>query len=613
MRTKKAIFFLLVFLSYVPVLAQVDTAWVRRYNGPGSGEDRATAMVVDGAGNVYVTGNSWGAGSRDDYATVKYASSGQFLGATRFQGPYEDYATALAIDGSGNLYVTGYSSNFGLCPGAYYDYITIKYAPNGDIFWTECYNGTGNYYDQAKILVLDPSRNVYVSGSSWGGVSGYDYVSVKYAPNGDTLWVKRYNGPGNADDWVSDLAVDTAGNVYVTGKSLGNGSLYDYATLKYSRTGNLEWESRYNGTNNGDDIAYAAGVDKEGNLYITGISDGSGTFGDYTTIKYTTNGDTLWVRRYNGTANDYDQPSALIVDDSGNVYVTGESVGSGTSSDYLTIKYSPSGDTLWVRRYNGTGNGPDGATVLALDDNNNVYVTGFAWSSDFSYDYATVKYSPDGNLIWAIYYNGPGNGYDRATDLTVKGHRTVYVTGYSGYVTTYDYATIKYYENKRPELDLVGPKRVTEDSNLTFRIHAVDSDGDSVTLTAFNIPLNALFIDSGNSSGSFSFNPESTQVGVFVVTFIASDSILSDTESVQITVDNLCLAKPGDANNDSTILLSDIVTIINFLFKSQPAPNPSCRADANADGSVLLTDIVYLINFIFKSGPAPEKSRECCL
>src|SRR5574341_783342 len=142
--------------------------------------------------------------------------------------------------------------------------------------------------------------------------------------------------------------------------------------------------------------------------------------------------DTAWVRRYNGPGNSSDYPHALAVDDSGNVYVTGQSAGSGTSYDYATIKYSPSGDTLWVRRYNDPGNDFDAANALALDGSGNLYVTGQSDATGANWDYATVKYSPAGETLWSRRYNGPGNAGDLASALAVDDSGNVYVTGFSG-------------------------------------------------------------------------------------------------------------------------------------------------------------------------------------
>ena len=99
-------------------------------------------------------------------------------------------------------------------------------------------------------------------------------------------WVARYNGPGNDYDVATSLAVDDAGNVYVTGYSYGSGTFEDYATVKYSSTGVQQWAARYNGPGNGDDIATSLAVDDAGNVYVTGYSYGSGTDLDYATVKY---------------------------------------------------------------------------------------------------------------------------------------------------------------------------------------------------------------------------------------------------------------------------------------------------------------------------------------
>ncbi|MBE0433897.1 SBBP repeat-containing protein, partial [candidate division WOR-3 bacterium] len=102
--------------------------------------------------------------------------------------------------------------------------------------------------------------------------------------------------------------------------------------------------------------------------------------------------DTAWVGRYNGPGNDYDEATSLAVDEQGNVYVTGSSIGSGTSLDYATIKYDSAGVEQWVQRYNGPANGDDWATSLAVDGQGNVYVTGPSIGSGTSLDYATIKY-----------------------------------------------------------------------------------------------------------------------------------------------------------------------------------------------------------------------------
>ncbi len=436
---------LLIPLGRAHGLAQQEK-WVARYNGPGNGEDWISGLAVDRLGNVYVTGHSWGSGTHYDYATIKYNTNGKQLWVKRYNGPgnWYDYAEAIAADGSGNVYVTGSSSGSSLVR----DYATIKYSPNGNQLWVKRYNGPGNGEDYASAIAVDASGNVYVTGHSRGSGTDYDYATIKYNTNGKQLWVGRYDGPGHNYDDATAIAVDGSGNVYVTGHGYGSDTGTDYATIKYNTNGNQLWAKRYNGpgdSEDNNDYAEAIAVDGSGNVYVTGTCWGSWTAYDYATIKYSPNGKQLWVKNYDGPDNGSDDASAIAVDGSGNVYVTGTSKGSGTDYDYATIKYNTSGKQLWVKRYNGPGNGYDSAYAIAADGSGNVYVTGHSYGSDTGTDYATVKYNTNGNQLWAKRYNGPGKGRDEAEAIAVDGSGHIYVAGTSwGSGTNYDYATIKY-------------------------------------------------------------------------------------------------------------------------------------------------------------------------
>jgi uncharacterized delta-60 repeat protein len=417
--------------------------WVARYNGPENGDEYASALTVDKSGNVYVTGYSYYSGTGNDYATVKYGPDGNPLWAKCYngQGNSDDMASALAVDNSGNVYVTGESYG----SDANSSYATIKYSPDGNQLWAKYYNGPANSYNGASALAVDSSGNVYVTGYSYDSDAISDYATVKYGPDGSQLWAERYNGPDNGDDYACALTIDSSGNVYVTGNSYSNDTSTDYATVKYGPNGNPLWAKCYNGQGNGDDIASALAVDNSGNVFVTGYSVGSGTGTDYATIKYSPDGNQLWAARYNGPGNDSDFANALALDISGNVYVTGSSNNSSTSFDYATVKYGPNGNQLWVARYNGPANDYDSASALAVDSSGNVYVTGYSYDSNTGTDYATVKYSPDGNQLWMARYNGPANSDDGASALAVDNSGNVYVTGNSqGNDTSSDYATIKY-------------------------------------------------------------------------------------------------------------------------------------------------------------------------
>jgi streptogramin lyase len=188
--------------------------------------------------------------------------------------------------------------------------------------------------------------------------------------------------------------VDPQGNAYVTGWISVGLDVENYATIKYDTNGNRLWGARYDGPLHGD-RAEAVAVDSDGNVYVTGQSSGPSGSLDYATVKYDPDGNQLWVARYRGG----DFPTAIAVDAAGNAYVTGCIWGGPeTQYDYATVKYDPSGNEVWVARYDGPAHGEDRAQGIALDAQGNVYVTGRSCAEigKFGcahYDYATIKYT----------------------------------------------------------------------------------------------------------------------------------------------------------------------------------------------------------------------------
>src|SRR5262249_3727867 len=154
-----------------------------------------------------------------------------------------------------------------------------------------------------------------------GSGSGEDYATIKYSGAGASLWTNRYHGPGYGDNAAAAMTVDASGNVVVTGYSYASNGYADYATIKYSNTGVPLWTNRYDGPAHNTEEAHAVGVDGGGNVFVTGQSWNGGSYG-YATVKYSSAGQQLWVRRYDDSGG---RAYALAVDGSGNVVVAGVS------------------------------------------------------------------------------------------------------------------------------------------------------------------------------------------------------------------------------------------------------------------------------------------------
>ncbi len=457
--------------------------WERRHFNPGDSNDWAMALALDPSGNIIVAGHMNTAGPSPEICTLKYTPDIEEW-AVRYNNETEnkdDYSVAVATDPLGNIYIAGYTYVTGVS-GTHSDYFTAKYNSSGTQLWKATYDGPGNDWDIIEAMAVDSSGNVYVTGYSEGGASQNDYATIKYDTNGNPVWsglgihngAARYDGPASGDDYAHEIAIDSSGNVYVTGNSLGSSTGYDCATIKYNSIGSPQWNTsgdgaiRYNGpTGSGHDYGWALSVDSSGNVYVTGSSDGVGSDDDYVTIMYDSSGAPQWnasgdgAVRYNGPANSYDRASDITVDVSGNVYVTGFSRGVSTGNDYATIKYNSSGVPQWnisgdgAVRYNGPGPGvnPDSAEVITVDSSGNVYVSGTSLGgSATESDYATIKYDSNGVPLWntsgdgAVRYNGPGFDDDVVIATALDAAGNIYVAGFSTGISdaSVDYAIVKH-------------------------------------------------------------------------------------------------------------------------------------------------------------------------
>jgi len=350
-------------------------------------------------------------------------------------------AEAIAVDYAGNVYISGYGHGVGTS----IDYITIKYDSAGDTLWVRYYDSGDSVYDYARSLAIDDAGNIYVTGRSITVGNNVDIATIKYNSNGEEQWVARYDGGG--DDEGYDVAVDAVGNVYVTGESYDPSTYYDCVTVKYDSLGVQQWAQRYSYEGNWSDEGQAITVDDTGNVYVTGRSVSTTTSWDYATMKYSTSGIQQWATRYHGMSNYDDEPTGIALDDSGNVYVTGKSgIDQLFRYQFATVKYTPNGTQEWVKTYIGPANLSANANAVVIDHQNSICVTGLDYGADTTAEYVTIKYSPNGTEEWIARYSaGVVQGDDWATAVCVDQYNYIYVTGCSESSDgNPDYLTIKY-------------------------------------------------------------------------------------------------------------------------------------------------------------------------
>jgi uncharacterized delta-60 repeat protein len=499
-----ALAFILLLINSLSAFGQVSEEWVARYNGPDNERDAAYHMVMDDEGNIYVSGASgiydhngnW----RYDYVTVKYNAEGEEQWVVRYNGPgnSHDIPAAMAVDAEGNVYVTG--SSMGLKSDynhiENYDYATVKYNNKGEEQWVVRHDGPENARDVPAAIAVDAEGNVFVTGASSVRSryphTKYYYCTIKYDASGEEQWVAWYKGYNqNAESVPRAMAMDSKGNIYVTGHSrsemgLGN----DYVTIKYNTSGEEQWIRRYEGTHmDGYDEPSAMAVDAGGNVYVTGYSGYlTDIVFDYATVKYNSLGEEEWVGIYkanapysgDATPQPIKVPPSIAISESGDVYIAGATYENETEMDFTTIRYSALGKEQWVKKYNGSASSNGEARDLAIGADGGIYVTGFDDGKASNNDITTLKYNASGEEQLVVRYNGPGNGSDVGHVIKVDDEGNIFVSGHSsGEGSGADFTVIKY----KHELGVVVPVELSAEGvsdsqiNLSWQSSAEDLDG----------------------------------------------------------------------------------------------------------------------------------------
>jgi uncharacterized delta-60 repeat protein len=443
--------------------------WYRTFESHPDDDARAYDISLDSLGGIYVTGFTTSLNLGREWATVKYDSDGneEWMRAGSSDGDYPDHAYAIAIDPYHNVFVAG--ERYDITED--FNIRLTKLNP-GIEEWVKTFGGTeGDGADQPVAIASDSAGNIYVAGllesANW-----FDFATIKYNSAGTKVWDTL--GPGGYNHRLQSLAVDDAGNVYITGYEQKSPAS-DCITIKYNSLGTQAWVATgvqqgipesiavdsagnvycatYGGYGEGM-IAYIVKydgsgnelwretlsslvacrfsnitVDSLGNVYAAGSGQTEFT-GQYLVVKFDTNGSEQWQRIYTGSGYDGGAVRDLVLDPSGNVYVTGfMSKSSPTdASDVVTIKYDNDGTQLWTSQFVGDGRGEGNS--IALDSVGNVYVGGSGQGDTvLDGDMLVIKYDNDGNEQFAQFYSGPGEHGDFGEAVTVDSLGNVFITG----------------------------------------------------------------------------------------------------------------------------------------------------------------------------------------
>ncbi|MGK5094554.1 SBBP repeat-containing protein [Deltaproteobacteria bacterium TL4] len=360
-------------------------------------------------------------------------------------GGTDDFGNGIAVDNRGNVYVTGEtdgSFNSFKNKGSR-DILLIKYDANGGKQW-ETQWGTDDLDEGFKVSV-DQQENVYVTGISGGDLDGLknqgnnDVFLAKYDGSGQKLWTHLIGSPYLED--VSGMAIDSSGNVYLTGETWGNfenqsnQGLSDAYLVKFNSNGAILWTQMIATTL--DDTGNGITVDHLGNIYVSGYthksvdSENLDEEGNGFLAQYNSDGEVQWQTIFE---NDLGGGVSVNIDEEMNSYVCGYAVGDtsvvGDRMIYLS-KFDFAGVNVWNRRFGSDNHGL--ITSSGIDSKSNVYVTGFG-SGDFdsnlsngSYDVFLVKYNSMGEKQWSHLY-GTG-GEDIALDIAIDSSDNIYLTG----------------------------------------------------------------------------------------------------------------------------------------------------------------------------------------
>lgn len=562
-------------------------------------DETAEAMAIDSLGNIFLAGYTNNTISGDyDMCLVKFDSLGVYQWNVTRGESGEDFARAIALDSSDNIYLAGTLDEHGLNP----DMCLVKFNNLGEYQWNSTWDGGDE--DEAIGIALDLSEDIYLAGYTYDNIGfDEDMCLVKFDNNGQYQWNSTWGG--NEDDEASAIALDSSDNIYLAGDyTIVDDVDSDFCLVKFNSLGVYQWNSTWGGS--GMDMAFDLALDSSENFYLVGGYETSLGDLDIGLVSFTDSGLYQWNRTWGGSNSE--AATTIVLDSSDNIYIGGaiDNTGMGNYDFYFAVC-----DNLGFQQWNHTwgGSGLDIYWGIILDSLESV-ILGGTWDMDQDTDGANpdmclVKFeilkinSPSQNEFFGSispnfeisilrpkitkkWYTLDG----RITNITFSGltgtiNQTEWDEKGNGPVTIGFYAndTLGYvvFAEVTVQKDTLAPSSSIsfirhEGTNIvnkstTFTLTADDGLGSGVSVIRYRIN-NSDWIDYTNP-----FDLSSYEYGDYLISYQAID-LVDNIETVNTLLVRLVEIpsepSPPDIPGYSILLFIGIISVISiFLIKKQ--------------------------------------------
>jgi uncharacterized delta-60 repeat protein len=444
---------LLVFASASLFAQPLQREWVRNYSNIQTNFNQAIAIAVAPDGNVVVAGTSQNIGGDMDYEIIKYKPNGDEAWKARYGSANSgnDQLRGMTIDANGSVIVTGTSDTVKFSPsGAFvwsqplggraivattnYVYVTgfldtdIATAQlenndtDGHELWRRTIDGPAHGIDIGQAITLDKNGNVYVAGQEDGGCAGHvcyrRFAAARYTPAGvESLFTNHDDQLPSSSAQANSIIVRPDGSIYVYGSY--SSVAHTAYLIKFNADGSVAWTTDPYFGDFGTRVI-ADSINQE--IVATGrrdVSDLNTLIDAAIVVTFSeTNSSPKHIWSYKNSGGRITEGSDISQDSSGNLYVAGYSDNDASSTAMLCSKLTIAGQQLGLDRYNSPNAGSNFGTALAIDTNDNVYVTGYVLNTQGGSEFVTIKYSATpkiekkpGGAMHLEFHTTPGQQY----------------------------------------------------------------------------------------------------------------------------------------------------------------------------------------------------------